>query len=245
MNAYFIADAHIAAIRSEVSRNRSKELIRFLDSISENCTHLFIVGDLFDFWFEYKTVVPATPFPVLFKLKQMADTGIELCMLAGNHDFALGNFFSDEIGIQVYMHPLERELGGKRFYIAHGDGLNPKDIGYRLIKRIIRHPLSHTLFRFLHPDFGIQLAHTLSFLSRNHRPVKDRDQIYIDFAKKKFEENFDCVVLGHTHRPQYFTENNKTYINTGDWIESFTYGHFDGQSLRLSQWKTKINQEHG
>lgn len=237
MNAYFFADAHIGAMKTEVTLKRCRNVRLFLESIKADCTHLFIVGDLFDFWFEYKTVIPAAPFQVLHTLKTMSDSGVEITLIAGNHDFAVGQFFEKELNISVYAHALERELDNRRFYIAHGDGLNPNDKAYRFIKKIIRHPFSNTMFKLLHPDLGIQLAHTLSHLSRNHRAVKDRDQIYIDFAKQKFEEGSDYVILGHTHRPQEFEENAKVYINTGDWIDSMTYGHYDGNTLKLKQFQ--------
>ena len=236
MDVYFVSDSHIGPAGSDADNFRTRQLLSFLKSKAAKSTHLFIVGDLFDFWFEYRHVIPKYPFQILHQLKILAEKGVEIHYLAGNHDFALGDFLKKELNVSVHTHPVEREIGSKRFYIAHGDGINPKDKGYHFIKKIIRHPVSSWLFRLVHPDWGIDFAHFLSHLSRNYREIKDRDAIYADFARTKFEEGFDCVVLAHTHRAQQVEENGKCYINTGEWMASFTYGHFDGNRLTLEKW---------
>jgi len=245
MNAYFVSDAHIGSAGSASDCLRTREFLRFLQTVAGVGTHLFIVGDLFDFWFEYRHVIPRYPFQILSRLGALSRKGIEIHYIAGNHDFALGNFFSRELNVMTHVDPVERKLGSKRFYIAHGDGVNPKDKGYRFIRKIVRHPLSNRLFRILHPDLGIAFAHSLSRLSRNCRSVKDRDAIYAEYAQFRFSEGFDCVVLGHTHRPQCVEVDGKIYINTGDWMESFTYGHFDGDRLTLRKWNTEETSLQG
>jgi UDP-2,3-diacylglucosamine hydrolase len=236
---FFISDAHLGLSSEQDDKHRENQLLAFFDHVRKNGYQLYIVGDLFDFWFEYAHAIPRHSHRIIHALKTMASEGIEIHFIVGNHDFAISKFFVDELGIPVYHHPLEKQINGKRFLISHGDGIDPKDAGYRFIKRIFRHPVSIILFRLLHPDFGFFIARTLSNLSRDHRPIKDRDQIYIDYANAQFELGFDYLIMGHTHRPQEYHSGDCTYINTGDWMTLFSYGVFDGTKLRLKYWNTE------
>ncbi|NQT26168.1 UDP-2,3-diacylglucosamine diphosphatase [candidate division KSB1 bacterium] len=233
---FFISDAHLGLSSETDDKRREKQLLAFFDHVRVTGHQLYIVGDLFDFWFEYAHAIPRHSHRIIQTLKTMVSEDIEIHFIVGNHDFAIGDFFTDELGISVHYHPLEKRFSGKRFLIDHGDGIDPKDVGYRFIKKIFRHPISIALFRLLHPDFGFWIAHTLSNLSRDHRPIKDRDQIYIDYANVQFNNGFDYLIMGHTHRPQEYHSGDHTYINTGDWMTLFTYGVFDGNNLRLEYW---------
>ena len=240
---FFISDAHLGLKEENREKEREERLTEFLKYVEKNGDGLTIVGDLFDFWFEYRSVVPRRYFSIVFALKTMVNQGINVDYVTGNHDFWISSFFENELGIKVHRDPLEMVVNGKRLYVAHGDGLAKKDVGYRMIKRILRHPLNIRLYRLVHPDLGFALALFFSKLSRDHREIKNRDDEYKQYAKARFVEGFDAVVLAHTHRPQEFHENGRTYINIGDWMNHFTYGKFEGGRLSLEYWQKQANDD--
>lgn len=234
---FFISDAHLGFDNKDVEAHRVFLFLRFLEHVQNSGRMLVIIGDLFDFWFEYESVVPRKYFDILFMLKRMCDQKIEVHYVTGNHDFWMDNFWEEQIGAVVHKSPFEFESDGKRFYIDHGDGLAKKDVGYRFLKRILRHPFNIRLFRMVHPDLGFAVSRFFSRLSRNHRFFQDEDVEYKAFAKARFEEGFDCVLLGHTHRPCVCHEKDQIYINTGDWIEHFSFAEFNGDRLMLKYWE--------
>ncbi len=238
-STYFISDAHLGGDNHSVEKRREKLLLDFLQYIEQKGEALFIIGDLFDFWFEYRTVIPRRYFNVLFALKVLTDRGVEIHYVTGNHDFWMDTFFPEDLHIQIHNNPLDIQIEGKRFHIAHGDGLARGDVKYRLLKKILRYPFHIRLYRILHPDLGFTLADFCSRLSRNRRKNKDRDEEYINYAQSRFLEGFDAVVMGHTHSPQEYIELNKTYINTGDWMTHFTYGKLEKGRLTLEHWPLK------
>ena len=193
---FFVSDAHLGLTSEADEMHRENQLLSFFNHVRTKGSQLYIVGDLFDFWFEYAHAIPRHAYRIIHMLKEMVTHRIEIHLIVGNHDFAVGDFFTEELGIPVHYEPLEKVIDGKRFLISHGDGINPKDRGYQLIKTIFRHPISIALFKLLHPDFGFYIAKTLSRLSREHRPIKDRDQLYIDYAQSQFERGIDCLVMG-------------------------------------------------
>jgi UDP-2,3-diacylglucosamine hydrolase len=237
---FFVSDAHLGLGNPFEESRKEETLIRFLNHAARSADTLFILGDLFDFWFEYKAVVPRRFIRVLWALERLHERGVRVLYLTGNHDFWLESFFPLELGIEVHTEPLEMKLNGKRFWIAHGDGIMKKDRGYRLLKRIMRHPLSERLYRLLHPDLAFGLAGFFSKLSRNHPAFPDDDKDYVDYAEARFAEGFDCVVLAHTHRPMVSKKGGKTYVNTGDWIRHFSYAKFSGGRLTLEQWPKAV-----
>ncbi len=236
---YFISDAHLEGNNHSVDEKRETLLLDFLRFVEQKGEKLFIIGDLFDFWFEYRSVIPRRYFKVLFALKTLIDRGVEIHYVTGNHDFWMDTFFPEDLHIQIHDKPLDIQIEGKRFHIAHGDGLARGDVRYRMLKKILRHPFHIRLYRILHPDLGFALADFFSRLSRNHRKIKDRDEEYTHYAKARFQEGFDCVILGHTHSPQEYRELGKTYINTGDWMNQFTYGKLEKGRLTLEHWPLK------
>ena len=232
---YFISDVHIGVRRTEEENKRLAIFLNFLEQIQEYAKSIFFVGDLFDFWFEYKYVIPKAHFIVLHSLAKLREKGIDITYLAGNHDFWLGSFLKQELGIDTYQDTWEGEIDGKNFFLFHGDGVAKRDVGYRFMKRIFRSKLTIWLYRLLHPDFGIPLAHKVSGTSRNYTKtinLKD-EKDYLDFAREKFKNGHDFVLMGHRHLPLYHEDGDKVYINLGDWLEKYTYARFDGIKLEL------------
>jgi len=240
IKAYFFSDIHLGAEESAAENEKQKIFLQFINEIQKDATHICIVGDLFDFWFEYKYVVPKKYFEILYHLKKLTEKGIETHYLAGNHDFYLGHFFDQYLNIKTYQDECILDIAGKKFYLWHGDGLGKKDGGYRLLKKIVRNRVNQRIFKFLHPDFGIPLARKISGSSRKYtnqlNHLRDESD-YVKFAEKQFEKGFDYVMLGHRHNPLEHKNGNKKYLNLGDWIENFTYAVFNGETLELKYFK--------
>ena len=232
---YFISDVHIGVQRDEEENKRLHIFLGFLEQIRDTAKCIFFVGDLFDFWFEYKYVIPKSHFIVLHHLAKLKEYGIDIFYLAGNHDFWLGEFLKRELGIETYQDSWTGEINGKKFFLFHGDGVAKRDVGYRFIKRIFRSRFNIWLYRLIHPDFGIPFAHKVSGTSRNYTKKIDlRDEKdYLNYARIQFKKGHDFVLMGHRHVPLYHEENGKVYINLGDWIEKYTYARFNGSKLEL------------
>lgn len=242
IRAYFISDLHLGVAEDVDEIQKQERFLNFLKSLQNNATHLFIVGDLFDFWFEYTYVIPKKYFKFLFELKKLTQQNIYIHYLAGNHDFALNSFFIEQLNIQTHPEELEIEIGGKRFYLFHGDGIAVKDTGYRILKKIIRSKANQRLFRLLHPDMGIPLARFVSGSSRKYTNQMNhlRDEgDYIAFAEEKFKAGFDYVLMGHRHNPLVHQSDGRKYINLGDWIVNFSYAFFNGTDIELRYWPEK------
>jgi UDP-2,3-diacylglucosamine hydrolase len=237
---YFLSDVHLAVHENELETRKRTNLLQFLEGIDGKAESLYILGDLFDFWFEWYHVIPKYWFPVLSALKTLNDHGVKVYLLPGNHDFVTSEYLERNIGIRQLPESHEFVAGGKRFYLAHGDGLAKRDRGYRLLKRIIRSRASIFLFRtFISADLGVQLAKWISRSSRELRQI-DRsawNEEYFDFARSLFSEGIDYVLLGHLHQPLEREENGRKYINCGDWLREYSYARFDGKDLRLYAWE--------
>jgi UDP-2,3-diacylglucosamine hydrolase len=239
VKAYFVSDAHLGVGKKEVEREKERELIRFLDLVQSDGKQLFILGDLFDFWFEYRTVIPKGYHRLLAKLSEVVEKGIEVSYLAGNHDFWIGKFFKDEIGMDVHAEPFSVTIGNARFFFHHGDGLADKDLGYRILKKVLRNRLNIWLYSLLHPDIGIKLARFSSRKSRGYTSQKDYGEVdgMIAFASRKIGEGYQYVIMGHNHKPVLERIEDGYYVNLGDWISHYTYGIYDGNKFELLQWK--------
>ncbi|GAB5466482.1 MAG: UDP-2,3-diacylglucosamine diphosphatase [Candidatus Kapaibacteriales bacterium] len=196
-------------------------MLAFFDLIknSQNPT-LYLLGDIFDYWFEYKTVVPARFYRTLNKIGELVDSGVEIHYLMGNHDFGHKDFFKREFGIEINPGDIELKIEGKRFFLAHGDGKMKGDTGYKILKKILRSPISNTLFRLLHPDLGIGLASGSSNKSRAHTDAKEygHGEGIKEFAIEKLSEGYDYAIMGHRHKFNYSEHNGGTYINLGEWL---------------------------
>jgi len=231
---FFISDAHLGD--GQDNRRRENRLLAFLESI-EKGSELFLLGDLFDVWFEYNTVIPKNYFNTLYALKKLALKGVRISFITGNHDFWVQDFFTSTLNITLYTGWADVKLRDFRCFIAHGDGLTGREATYRLVKKILRNPLNVGLYRLIHPDIGIPLASWFSRWSRKNPSRRHNDEAYMDFARRKFSDGFDYVILGHTHRPQEFREGSHTYLNIGDWMNTFTYGKLENGRLTLEKWE--------
>ena len=231
---YFASDQHLGAPSPEASLPRERKFVAWLDTIKEDAGTIFLLGDLFDFWFEYKTVVPKGFVRVLGKLAELKDAGIDIYFFVGNHDLWMRDYFQKELNIPVFHKPQEFDINGKIFLIGHGDGLGPGDYGYKRMKKVFTFPFFKWLFRWLHPDIGVRLGHFFSVKNKlisgdeDARFLGEEDEWLTQYCRKKLtEKHYDFFVFGHRHLPLEINLNtNSTYINLGDWIQYFTYGEF-------------------
>jgi UDP-2,3-diacylglucosamine hydrolase len=234
---FFFSDAHLGAPRRNDEAARERRLIEFLDHVKAHGAGLFIVGDLFDFWFEYRHAIPNRHFAVLAKLYELRASGLAIDYVAGNHDLWVGDFLRHEVGLTIHENDLTRRLCGYGCYIIHGDGVAKNDGGYRLMKRIFKHPVNIFLYRWLHPDLGIPLAKLASHTSRSAKENPNTwERDYRSFAEAKFAEGHEVVLMGHTHKPLFETIADKVFINLGDWLNHFTYCQLDENGPQLLTW---------
>ena len=243
---YFLSDFHLGAPDHASSLEREKKIVKFLDQIKRDALQIFILGDLFDFWYEYKRVVPKGFVRILGKLAEITDSGIPIHFFVGNHDMWMKDYFEKEIGIKVYHHPTEFDLNGKKFFLGHGDGLGPGDKKYKFIKKVFRNKFSQWLFGVFHPGFGIGVADYFSAKSRaatgktDEQFLGDDKEWLIIFSREKLKKkHYDYFIFGHRHLPLDFRLNNNDsedatrYINLGDWIKYNSYAVFDGEKVDL------------
>ena len=241
---YFSSDNHLGAPNYSDSLIREKLFISWLDKIKKDAQVIFLLGDLFDFWFEYYKSVPKGFTRVLGKLSELSDSGIKIYFFVGNHDYWTRDYFQKEIGMEVLKKPTEFKINNKLFFIGHGDGLGPGDFKYKFLKRIFRNPLFIFLFRINYPWFGIPLGNFFSrknkILSGNNIKFKSKEnEILYHFCKKKLNvKHYDFFVFGHRHLPlKIELGNNSYYFNTGDWINHYSFLHFKDDSLELKYFK--------
>lgn len=242
---YFSSDNHLGAPTDKASLPREKKFVRWLDTIKDDAAAVFLLGDLFDFWFEYKHVVPKGFVRVLGKLAELSDAGIPIYFFVGNHDLWMHGYFEKELNIPVYHKPQVFTLNGNIFFIGHGDGLGPGDKGFKRMKKVFTNPFCKWLFRWLHPDFGVRLGKHLSV--KNKLISGDEDVTFlgeenewlVQYAKRKLQtEHYDYFVFGHRHFPMKIkVGDNSTYFNLGDWINHYTYGVFDGKQFELKTFE--------
>lgn len=236
---YFISDIHLGFKGKIENKTTEDLLISFLEKISVDAETLIIVGDLFDFWFDYRSVIPKNYYRTLTAIGNLVAKGVQIEYVIGNHDFGHYKFFREEFGIQPHENDIERTYFGKKFYITHGDGKSYNDTGYKILKRILRSPLNQKLYRLLHPDFGIWLASGSSRKSRHYTDAKDygKSDGMFEYASGKIDSGFDYVVMGHRHKLIYQSYKNGFYVNLGEWIRNPHYGVFDGVTFELKSVK--------
>lgn len=243
-HVYFISDAHFGIKLSE-DEQRESLFFEFIKTIPSSAT-LFIVGDLFDFWIEYKWAIRPDYFLVLHKLMELKERGVEIHYLAGNHDFALGKFLSDNLGITIHSNFFEGIIQDKKIYIYHGDGLIKKDVGYRILKKVLRNPLNQRLYKLLHPNIGVPLGVFFSGSSRKYlRKVisEERLSAYHSCARKVIDKGYDIVIFGHTHHAELLTNGTTAYCNTGSWLINYNYATLQDGSLRLWRYHNQAFSE--
>ncbi len=238
---YFLSDSHLGVPNAEKSRKREELLVSWLDEAAGDAKTIFLLGDIFDFWFEYRTVVPKGFVRLLGKIASLTDKGIEVHYFTGNHDMWAFGYFEKELGVTMHRKPFQTELLGKSFYIGHGDGLGPGDHGYKLLKAFFSCRFCQKLFSFLHPGFGMGLARFFSARSRianeNNPEVfhgKEKEILY-QFCKNVLQtHHVDYFVFGHRHLPlDLDVAPGVRYINTGDWVRYFSYAVYDGSGMEL------------
>ena len=242
---YFASDNHLGAPTKDASAPREKKFVAWLDDIKQDAAAIFLLGDLFDFWFEYKTVVPKGFTRTLGKLAEISDSGIPVYFFVGNHDLWMDDYFKTELNIPVFHQPEDFVFNNKTFFIGHGDGLGPADKGYKRMKKVFTNPFSKWLFRWLHPDIGVKLAQYLSVKNKLISGAEDvkflgkeNEWLYQYCLRKLESKHYDYFVFGHRHLPLEIELNeNSKYINLGDWIGYFTYGVFDGEKTELKVYK--------
>lgn len=241
---FFASDLHLGSPNHEASLVREKHFISWLNYIEDECEALYLVGDVFDFWFEYKHAVPKGFVRLLGKLAQMSDDGIKIYFFIGNHDMWAFDYLPKEIGLTMFREPIEVDLKGKSFFIGHGDGLGPGDKGYKILKKIFANKFCQWLFGCIHPNVGIGLANFWS--NRSRMATGGFDKIYqgdenewlLQYCKRKLEQkHYDYFIFGHRHLALNKELNEKSrYVNLGDWIIDFTYAEFDGDKLLLKHF---------
>ncbi len=226
----FISDVHLGFGDRTTDQQREARLLRLLRDISSSCCHLFIVGDLFDYWFDYRTAVPRRFVRTLAALHELRDAGLPITYLMGNHDFGHSTYFRDELGIEVEKGDIDASIAGTRFYISHGDGKAHNDRGYMVLRSILRNRFAQAVYRILHPDIGIGMAARTSHGSRDFTEDKDYGEGdgLRDFAAQRLNEGYDVVVMGHRHFAKEEKIGSGLYVNLGHWLgDGATYGRFD------------------
>ncbi len=242
---YFASDQHFGAPNQIQSAKREKIFLEWLEFIEKDATALFLLGDLFDFWFEYKTVVPKGFVRILGKLASMSDQGIPIYFFVGNHDLWMTDYFKTELNINVFHDPQKFSFQNKSFFIGHGDGKGPGDLGYKRMKKVFTSPFFQFLFRWLHPDIGVKIAQHLSIKNKlisgaeDIRFLGEESEWLVQYSKRKLEnEHFDYFIFGHRHLPLEIPLSEiSTYFNLGDWIQYYTYGVFDGDQFKLEKFR--------
>jgi UDP-2,3-diacylglucosamine hydrolase len=241
---YFASDQHFGAPTAAASFPREKKFVAWLDEIKDDAEAIFLLGDLFDFWFEYKTVVPKGFVRVLGKLAALKDAGIPIYFFVGNHDLWMNDYFEKELNIPVYHAPKEFLINNKKMLIGHGDGLGPEDKGYKRMKKVFTFPFFKWLFRWLHPDIGVKLGQYMSVKNKlisgdeDANFLGEENEWLVQYCKRKLASNhYDYFVFGHRHLPlEIKLQKDSMYVNLGDWIQYFTYGVFDKNELHLKKY---------
>lgn len=236
---------HLGAPNYSKSLEREQKLIRFLRFAEQDAQAIFLVGDTFDFWFEYQQVVPKGFVRFFAKLIDLKEKGIELFVFTGNHDLWLRDYLQQEVGAQIFHDKVELQSGNRIILVAHGDGLGPKDKKYKILKKIFTNPICQWLFRWLHPDIGIKIAQLWSRHSYTDPAIEvfhgeDKEWL-IQYCKRKLtEKQYDYFVMGHRHLPMEIKLNDKSvYINLGDWIVNSNYAVFDGNDMKLYKFENE------
>lgn len=244
-NLYFASDFHLGAVSYVSSRKREARIVRWLDSITDDVAELFLVGDIFDFWFEYKTVVPKGYLRFLGKLAQMADAGIKIYFFKGNHDMWMFDYLQQELNAVIISDELVIERGGKKFYLHHGDGLGPGDKKYKFLKKIFRSKLCQWLFERIHPNLGIGIANRWSHSSRHEGNKTEHKRGYqhewlVTYSKEVLQNaHYDYLIFGHRHLPlDIELSPTSRYINLGEWVNHNSYAVFDGNNLELKRFES-------
>lgn len=238
---YFASDFHLGIDAKLTSQEREKKIVRWLDHIQHDAHEIYLVGDVFDFWFEYRSVVPKGYVRLFGKLAELRDKGIPIFFFIGNHDMWMFEYFETEFDIPIIRQPIIKEWNGKKFFIGHGDGLGPGDHGYKFLKKVFANKICQFLFGLIHPNIGVGVANFWSQRSRAVSPSEIKflgeDQEWlVQFCYEKVKEiDIDYFIFGHRHLPIDYTLKDSTsrYINIGEWMYACSYGVFDGNDMKI------------
>lgn len=240
-NVYFASDIHLGAPDAKSSIKREQKFVQWLETIIPYCSDLFLVGDVFDFWFDYKHAVPKGGVRLLGTLAKMNDLGINIHIFTGNHDIWMADYFKVEFNAKIYHKPIILNIGDQKIFVAHGDGLGPGDTKFKILKKFFTFPFFQWCFRWLHPDIGIKIAQLWSAKSRTDPKVErfrgEEKEFLIQYAKRKQQEYpVNYYIMGHRHLPlEFLIEEGCTYFNLGDWIINNTYILYDGKKCTLKK----------
>jgi UDP-2,3-diacylglucosamine hydrolase len=237
-DALFVSDVHLGSGRDGEDRAREERFGSFLARRAAFARRLFILGDLFDFWFQYGHAIPRRHLATVRRLGALAEAGVELTYFGGNHDYWAGAFLRDELGATVHDAPARVDVAGRRLALMHGDGEARGDRGYKLLKGVLRNRWAIALYRAIHPDLGIPFAHAVSRLSRATRDESrvDREWLYRQLAEPRFALGADSVLTGHYHHPTHFRRGGRDFLILGDWIGNFTFASLNGGRFALERW---------
>lgn len=244
---YFASDFHLGVPTYEKSLAREKEIVAWLEYIRPTAHEIYLVGDIFDFWFEYKHAIPKGFVRLQGKIAELTDTGIQVHVFTGNHDMWIFDYLPKELGFKLYREPIEREYNGKKMIIGHGDGLGPGDKGYKFLKKVFQNRLCQWAFARLHPNFGIGLANYSSRSSRAATGQSDelfsgKENEWLNtYCEEQLElKPVDHFVFGHRHLPLQITLSNEksVYTNLGDWLQYKTFTYFDGNEMHMKSWES-------
>jgi len=239
---YFVSDAHFGS-NIENCEDRNRVFLSFLKTISPSAKSLYLLGDVFDFWIEYKYLIRSDYFDILCGLKNLIESGTAVHYCAGNHDFALGPFLEKNLGITLHLEGFDVEIQGRKVYLYHGDGILKADVGYRVLKKILRNPFNQKCYKLLPPSTGIELASSCSKASRTFLSgllSEDKLQQYRREARRLLKKGRDIVIFGHTHCAEHYHAPEGTYCNTGNWISHYSYAKMEQGAISVWQYK-----EHG
>lgn len=236
---FFVSDIHLGLESPEKEKEKENKLISFLDFSSKNCDELFIMGDLFDYWFEYKRVYQKGYFRTLTALHGLVQSGVKVHYFIGNHDFLHRDFFEKELGIKLYHAELSLNLNEKKFYLGHGDGMVKNDYGYMVVKKVLRNRFTQWLFSMIHPDLGIKIASGTSKKSRGYTSKKDYGEHdgLTEKAEEMIEAGYDYVIFGHLHTRKFIKYKHGTYINLGTWLKEPCYGKYVNDNFEIINLK--------
>jgi len=239
---FFISDVHLGAGSAKEEQKKKEKLLAFFRHIRQSETRLFILGDLFDVWFEYRYAIPREYFHILRTLCDLREVGVAIDFIVGNHDFWVHDFFPKELGIQIYRKPLGIELQSKKIFMAHGHGLLKSDIGDKILKKIFENRLNIYLYRLLSPEIGIPLAKLVSKWSRRNGFIEENPaQIVLKYSKLVESLNqkakFDVYIMGHSHVPVLKQVGDTIFLSTGNWVNHFSYGQLENGKISLNFWE--------
>ncbi len=240
---YFASDFHLGTPSFEGSLKREKKLVEWLNLVRKDADEIYLMGDIFDFWFEYKYTVPKGFTRFLGTIASITDSGIPVHFFTGNHDHWMFDYLPQEIGVTIHRKQGVFKLGNHTFFLGHGDGLGPGDTKYKWLKKVFTNPFSHWLFARIHPNFSFGIANKWSRASRKKGKEpqvflgEDKEWL-VAYCYRKLEQNsdIDYFIFGHRHLPIQHPIGNATYINTGDWLNHYTYAVYDGTSVELKHF---------